>query len=136
MNRCGVYLIRCEPTGKVYMGASVHVVKRIREHFYRLEKGVHRNHRLQFAFNKYGKESFSSEVLLYCDPTNLELYGKQMIEKLQPEYNFVNTQNTKGAADRSFRAFLKEDDRLARLQQELESEIRRLDSILKRTHRF
>jgi predicted GIY-YIG superfamily endonuclease len=55
MNQCGVYMIRCEPTGKEYVGASVNVVKRIREHFYRLEKGIHRNHRLQSAYKEYGR---------------------------------------------------------------------------------
>jgi group I intron endonuclease len=95
MNQCGVYLIRCEPTGKEYVGASVNVVKRIREHFYRLEKGVHRNLRLQYAYNEYGEDSFSSKVVLYCDPTNVELYGKRIIKKLRPEFNIVNTENTK-----------------------------------------
>jgi len=136
MNRCGVYEIRCEPTGKVYVGASVHVVKRIREHFYRLEKGVHRNRRLRAAYNEFGKESFSTKVLLYCDPANLEQYEKQMIEKLKPEFNIVHTEHTKGAFHRSFRALLKENDRLARLQQELESKLRRLGGTLKRTHRL
>ena len=136
MNKCGVYVIRCEPTGSRYVGASVHIVKRIREHFYRLEKGTHRNRRLRSAYEKYGKESFSTKVLLYCDPINLELYGKQIIEKLQPEFNIVHTQNTKGATHRRFRALLKEDDRLARLQQEVESMLKKLESTPKRTHRL
>ena len=136
MNQCGVYVIRCDPSGSRYVGASLHVVKRIREHFYRLENGIHSNSRLRAAYNEYGKESFSSEVLLYCDPADLDLYWKQMIEKLQPEFNIVNTQNTKGAFNRRFRAMLKEDDRLARLEQELESKLKKLDSIIKRTHRL
>jgi group I intron endonuclease len=89
MNQCGVYVIRCVPTGNDYLGASVNIVKRIRGHFYRLEKGVHRNRRLRSAYNEYGKDSFCSEVLLYCDPTNLELYGKQVIKKLQPDFNIA-----------------------------------------------
>jgi group I intron endonuclease len=129
MNRCGVYVICCEPTGSRYVGASTHIVKRIREHFYRLEKDVHRNHRLRSAYNEYGKDSFSSKVLLYCDPTDLELFGKQIIEKLRPEFNIVNTEHTKGATHRNFRALLKEDDKLTRQIQEVES-------VLKRTHRL
>jgi group I intron endonuclease len=129
MNQCGVYVIRCEPTGSRYVGASANIVKRIREHFYRLEKGVHRNRRLRSAYNEYGKESFSSEVILYCDPTYLELYGKQMIEKLQPEFNIVHTEHTKGATHSRIRKLLKYDDELSRLIQELES-------TLKRTHRL
>jgi group I intron endonuclease len=136
MNRCGVYVICCEPTGSRYLGYSVQVVKRIREHFYRLERGVHRNPRLQSAYKKYGKDSFSTEVLLYCDPANLEQYGKQMIEKLRPEFNIVHIQNIKREWHRNFRAMLKEDDRLARLEQEIERKQKRFESMLKRTLRL
>ena len=128
MNRCGVYAIRCEPTGSRYVGASGNIVKRIREHFYRLENGIHSNRRLRAAYNKYGKESFSTKVLLYCDPTDLELYWKQIIEKLQPEFNIVNTEHTKRAIHRNFRKLLKIDDELARQMEELEW-------LIQRTHR-
>ena len=128
MNQCGVYVIRCEPTGDRYVGASVNTVKRIREHFYRLERGIHRNPGLQSAYKKYGKDSFSSEVLLYCDPTTLELYGKQFVEKLRPEFNIVHIANIKRAFHRDFRRLLKIDDDLRRQKRELEW-------LLKRTHR-
>jgi len=45
-------VIHCEPTGNMYVGASVNIVKRVREHFYRLERNVHRNRRFQHAYNK------------------------------------------------------------------------------------
>lgn len=129
MNRCGVYLICCEPTGSRYVGGSLHVVKRIREHFYRLEKGVHRNRRLQNAYNKFGKDSFRSEVLLYCDPINLEVYGKKLIKKLRPEFNIVNSGHTRGVMTRNVRA----------IQKNLEAQVRfikELEKMQKRTHRF
>jgi group I intron endonuclease len=129
MNHCGVYLIRCEPTGSKYVGASVNVVKRIREHFYRLEKGGHRNRHLQSAYNEYGKDSFSSEVLLYCDPSNLEMYGKKLITKLQPEFNIVNTGRTLGAMNRLCRAASKDLLRQVAI-------LKRLEKMLKRTHRY
>ena len=119
------------------MGASVHIVKRIREHFYRLEKGVHRNRHLQSAYDEYGKESFSSEVLLYCDSANLELYRKQIIEKLQPEFNIVNTRRFKIARARLFRASLKDLKKKgewnARFYKSLE---KTLERIQQRTHRL
>ena len=129
MNQCGVYVIRCEPTDQVYVGASVHVVKRIREHFYRLEKGVHRNRRLRAAYNKYGKESFSSKVILYCDPADLERYGKQIIEKLRPEFNIVNTEHTLKGMDDIFRKAKEEMKSYGRI-------IRELEKMQKRTHRL
>jgi group I intron endonuclease len=133
MNQCGVYVIRCEPTGNEYVGASVHIVKRIREHFYRLEKGVHRNRRLQHAYNDYGKDSFSSKVLLYCDPSNLEMYGNRLIKKIQPELNIVHTGHTKGARiramNRNERAIEKSLDKQVRF-------IKKLEKMIKRTHRL
>ncbi len=126
-------MIRCEPTGNEYVGASVNVVKRIREHFYRLEKGVHRNRRLQNAYNKYGKDSFRSEILLYCDPINLEMYGKELIKKLQPEFNIVNSGHTKGAMframNRNIKAIEKSLDKQVRF-------IKQLEKMQKRTHRL
>jgi group I intron endonuclease len=133
MNQCGVYVIRCEPTGNKYVGASVNIVKRIREHFYRLERGVHRNRRLQNAYNKYGRDSFTSDVLLYCDPVNLEVYGKRLIEKFQPDLNIVHTEHTKGAMirarNRNFRAIEKSLDKQLRFMKQLEK-------MQKRTHRL
>ena len=126
-------MIRCEPTGKEYVGASVNIVKRIREHFYRLEKGVHRNRRLQSAYEEYGKESFSWKVLLYCDPINLELYGNKVIKKFQPELNIVHTEHTKGkkirAMNRSAKAILKNLDARGKF-------IKKLEKMQKRTHRL
>jgi group I intron endonuclease len=128
MNKCGVYMIRCEPTGSRYVGASVNVVKRIREHFYRLEKGTHRNRRLQSAFNKYGKESFSSKVLLYCDPNNVEWYGEKIIKMLKPEFNIVHNIHTKVNINKTIRAlddYFKRQDKF----------FRGLERTLNRTHR-
>jgi group I intron endonuclease len=133
MNQCGVYVIRCEPIGKEYVGASGNVVKRIREHFYRLERGIHRNRRLQNAYKKYGKDRFSSEVVLYCNPSNLEMYGKKLIKKLKPEFNIVNTGHAKGAMIRAmngnFRAIRKSLDTQVRF-------IKELEKMQKRTHRY
>jgi hypothetical protein len=66
-------------------------------------------------------------VVLYCDPTNLELYGKQIIEKLQPEFYIVNKEHTKEAIHRDFRSLLKLFDEEERLFQELERLQRRID---------
>ena len=127
---CGVYVIHCEPTGERYVGASVNIVKRITEHFYRLEKGIHRNPRVLNAYQDYGKDSFISEVLLYCDPTDIELYGKQIIEKLQPEFNIVNTENTKRAFHRDLRKLMNDFDEQSKLLQEIEKKLIRTHRLL------
>jgi|GEM_PF-2831094 group I intron endonuclease len=133
MDKCGVYVIRCEPTGSRYVGYSVHVVKRIREHFYRLEKGVHRNRRLKNAYDEYGKDSFRSEVLLYCDPTNVELYGKQLIGKLHPEFNIVHNGHKRIAWTKILGPAFKDLICQIRFNKKLE---KTLERIQKRTHRL
>jgi len=137
MNQCGVYVIRCEPTDQEYVGASTNVVKRIRQHFYQLEKGIHHNRHLQSAYNEYGKDSFTSKMLLYCDPSNLELYGKQIIENLHPEFNIVNTRKFKRVSTRQFKAALKDSlkdsERQARFYNMLRKQV---DRAQKRTHRL
>jgi len=130
MSQCGIYVIRCEPTGERYVGASVNIVKRITEHFYRLEKGIHRNPRVLNAYQDYGKDSFSSEVLLYCEPIDLELYGKQFVEKLKPEFNIVNTEHTKGAFHRDLRKLMKDFDEQNKLLQEIEKKLIRTHRLL------
>ena len=137
MNQCGVYVIRCEPTGQEYVGTSTSIVKRIREHFYRLEKGVHRNPGLQSAYNEYGKDSFRSKVVLYCEPIELERYGKRIMKELHPEFNIVNTENTKGKRVRQLKAALKSSMKDYEWQSRFYNKLRKqLDRAEKRTHRL
>ena len=66
-NRPGVYKITCEPTGVVYVGSSISVKNRWREHRWALGAGCHHNAHLQNAWNKYGAESFVFDVIQYVD---------------------------------------------------------------------
>ena len=60
---CGIYLIGCTSTGKVYIGRSSDVGERIKSHFYILRKGTHYNSDFQRDFNKFGEDHFYSEIL-------------------------------------------------------------------------
>ena len=57
-NMPGIYEIKNVVDNKFYIGSSVKVRGRIREHFRELGANTHPNFRLQRAFNKDGKESF------------------------------------------------------------------------------
>jgi group I intron endonuclease len=59
----GVYCIRNTENGKMYVGSSIHINQRFREHLKYLKKGAHCNDHLQAAFNYYGVESFEFLVL-------------------------------------------------------------------------
>ena len=50
----GVYQIKNLINGKLYIGSSIDVDKRLKSHFSALDKGCHNNAYLQNAWNKYG----------------------------------------------------------------------------------
>lgn len=65
----GVYKITntlC-PEGKYYIGYSCNVKERWTIHKYRLKVGKHGNVRMQRAYNKYGSECFTYEILQECE---------------------------------------------------------------------
>lgn len=62
----GVYIISYK--NKNYVGSSVNLKKRLREHFFCLNKNIHSNKRLQNIYNKYGKEVFNVNIVAYCPP--------------------------------------------------------------------
>ena len=59
----GVYQIRNLVNGKVYVGSAVNFSGRKKEHLSKLRRGLHHSPKLQSAWNKYGHDCFSFEVL-------------------------------------------------------------------------
>lgn len=58
-----IYIIENSINGKFYIGRTNNPHSRRRGHFSELRRGVHCNPRLQAAFNKYGEDSFSFQVV-------------------------------------------------------------------------
>ena len=65
--KAGVYLISNNVNGKCYVGSTIHLDQRRKQHFSRLEHNKHVNKHLQNAYNKYGREAFEFEVLEIID---------------------------------------------------------------------
>jgi group I intron endonuclease len=87
--KSGIYAIRCEINGKVYIGSAVNISKRWSEHRCDLMKDRHHSPRLQRAWNKYGRKAFVFEV----------------VERVEPALLIAREQfhiDTKQAADRRF----------------------------------
>lgn len=63
---CGVYLIRNTVNGKVYVGSSIDIGKRWRQHINGLNAGRHRSPHLQSAWDCYGEISFEFSILEIC----------------------------------------------------------------------
>lgn len=80
----GIYQITCTVTGKFYIGSAVNLYHRRVCHFNDLQHGKHRNSKLQRAWNKYGPDAFTFEVLeLVLTPFLLER-EQCWLDKLKP----------------------------------------------------
>lgn len=55
-NLSGIYQIRNTFNNKKYIGSSVNLRRRYREHFNTLINGTHYNSKIQRAFNKYDEK--------------------------------------------------------------------------------
>lgn len=58
-----IYQITNMANGKYYIGSADSFARREWQHKYDLRRGVHKNPKLQAAWNKYGEEAFVFEVL-------------------------------------------------------------------------
>lgn len=64
----GVYQIYNTVNGKRYIGSSIHIEQRFKEHLRNLRANKHANAHLQNAWNKYGEHSFVFEEIELCEP--------------------------------------------------------------------
>lgn len=79
----GIYIIKCEPTGKVYVGSSIRPSARIRDHKAVLNKGTHHNKYLQNAWNSHGSDAFTFTVVQRCISEERFVVEQEWITKLQ-----------------------------------------------------
>ena len=59
----GIYKITCTINKKIYIGSAVSLRKRHNNHLNKLRHGIHENPKLQSAWNKYGEQAFTFEIL-------------------------------------------------------------------------
>ena len=64
---CGIYIITNTITGKHYIGQSIHIEKRIKEHQYKKDKSYIEN-----SIAKYGWDKFKWGILCKCAPEELD----------------------------------------------------------------
>lgn len=61
--KIGVYQIKCTGNNKVYVGGSICIQRRWKEHTYQLRNNRHHSSRLQNSWNKYGADKFEFSIL-------------------------------------------------------------------------
>lgn len=94
MKISGIYKISFTCCDKVYIGSSVHLLKRKQEHFRTLKKQEHFNQYLQRAFDKNGEEKCHIEFIEFCEVKDLrekEQYWINFYESYKKDkgYNLV-----------------------------------------------
>lgn len=83
---CGIYKIVNDVNGKIYIGQSININARWKDHVNSLRRGVSRCTLLQRAWNKYGEEHFYFEIL--------ELCSEDMLDAVEIKYiNLYNSCN-------------------------------------------
>lgn len=79
MKQSGIYKLKLKDNPTVYIGSSIDIGARIKEHNRDLLNGKHHNYRLQNDFNIYIFSTgiiptIEHEVLLTCSPDDLDWY--------------------------------------------------------------
>ena len=83
----GIYVIECVPTRKLYVGSSVNIPRRWREHRSQLVRGMHPNRHLQSAWRVHGPSAFSFCVLESCAPCQLIVREQHYVTTIRPVFN-------------------------------------------------
>lgn len=93
---CGIYKFTNKINGRVYIGQSVDIDRRIREHFCR-----HDGTPFHLALEKYGKENFIIEILEECNPEMLNEKEKYYISLYNSENRQIGYNRTCGGEGRA-----------------------------------
>ena len=87
MKASGVYEIVNIITGDCYIGSTIDLEKRKKQHFRESTWKYDPNKPLYKDMKQYGKDNFLFKPIQLCDPTELKKYEQIAIEKYNPKYN-------------------------------------------------
>jgi group I intron endonuclease len=85
---CGIYKIT-SPSGNCYIGSSIDIARRWKQHLGEISRNRHHSKALQSAFSKYGIDSMSFEVILECSVEELLIREQEAIDAHNPKYNIL-----------------------------------------------
>ena len=92
----GIYKIYCKDTNKYYIGQSINVESRLKQHLNELKSNKHINKELQADFNTYGEGSFIFEKIEDSKEEHLNMFEKYYMEyynSLEEGYNVIPINN-------------------------------------------
>lgn len=80
MRTSGIYKIENAANGRFYIGSSVDMALRWNQHRSALDRGCHKNPKLQNAWNKYGPDCLTMRPLLRCDELYLLFFEQRCLD--------------------------------------------------------
>ena len=87
-NFSGVYGIRSiSHPDRIYIGSSVNIKRRIRDHQYKMRLRKHENTKLQRHYNKYGGDDLVFEAIARCEKDQLLKTEQAFIDRYNPYFN-------------------------------------------------
>ena len=81
---CGIYQWVNRINRKRYIGSSEDIQSRRRHHLNALLRGTHDNEHFQRAWNEYGADQFSFEILRECEPDDLLMWEQVYVDCYDP----------------------------------------------------
>lgn len=114
----GVYALTCTSTGEQYIGSTIALGQRKRQHAHALRAGIHKSTRLQQAWERFGARAFKFRVLLVCRPEDRHMYEQLVLDAYRPAFNRSPTAT-------SSRGVAYSDETKERLKQRPQSSARR-----------
>lgn len=86
-NRSGIYQIKSEINGKIYVGSAINLKGRKLNHFSYLKRGEHENRHLQRHVNKHGLNVLKTSIIEFCPKEKLIEREQYYMDLLKPEFN-------------------------------------------------
>ncbi|MGQ3209526.1 GIY-YIG nuclease family protein [Shinella sp.] len=81
-----IYAITNSHTGERYIGSTKNLSARKSHHFSNLKRGQHVNRKLQAAFDQYGKDAFSFDILETVENADIRDVEQRYLDTI-PAYN-------------------------------------------------
>lgn len=88
----GIYQIYNPINNKRYIGSSINVERRLKEHLRNLEKNRHCNDHLQSAYNKY-KDVLQFQFLEECEPDECLIFEQYYLDYYKSYLNYLANPN-------------------------------------------
>lgn len=116
----GIYKITCKHSGKFYIGSSLNIQERFKQHKNALKKNCHHSYKLQSAYDKYGKDAFIFEVIEETSADNLLNLEQSYLDSTK---SYLKGYNVSHVAGRPF-------NKLAFIKEEFSNEIKEINELI------